>query len=306
MKYKGLDIISLRDLDREFLDFLLLKTKEVKQGKWQNSCKGMVVASLFFEPSTRTKLSFDTAIALTGASMIGFSSSATSSTAKGESLSDTIKTVDQYADIIVMRHSIEGAARRAAEVANAPVINAGDGANQHPTQTFLDLFTIYELKGGIEKLKIGLMGDLRFGRTIHSLAMALSYYKDVELYLISPSILQLPSYYLDYLDSKKIKYYIVEDFTEVGKELDVLYCTRIQRERFADPVEYEKVAGSYEISLKNIEALAKDTIILHPLPRVNEIHPSIDDDPRAKYFYQAKNGVYTRAALLGIISGTIY
>jgi aspartate carbamoyltransferase catalytic subunit len=304
MKYKGLDIISLRDLDREFLDFLLKKTKEVKEGKWQNSCKGMVVASLFFEPSTRTKLSFDTAIAMTGASMIGFSSAATSSTAKGESLSDTIKTIDQYADIIVMRHSIEGAARRASEVANAPVINAGDGANQHPTQTFLDLFTIYELKGSIENLKIGLMGDLRFGRTIHSLAMALSYY-NVELYLISPSILQLPSYYIDYLDSKNIRYHIVEDFTSVGKDLDILYCTRIQRERFADPVEYEKVAGSYEISDKNIDSLSKDTMILHPLPRVNEIHPSIDTDPRAKYFYQAKNGVYTRAALLGIIAGNI-
>ncbi len=304
MKYKGLDIISLRDLDKEFLGFLLEKTREFKEGKWQNSCKGMVVASLFFEPSTRTKLSFDTAIAITGASMIGFSSAGTSSTAKGESLSDTIKTVDQYADIIVMRHSIEGAARRAAEVAKAPVINAGDGANQHPTQTFLDLFTIYELKGTLKKLKIGLMGDLRFGRTIHSLAMALCNY-DVELYLISPQILQLPSYYLDYLDSKKIKYTICDDFTKVGKDLDVLYVTRIQRERFADPVEYEKVANSYEISMSNIDYLGKDTIILHPLPRVNEIHPSIDNDPRAKYFYQAKNGIYTRAALLGIIAGTI-
>ncbi len=304
MRYKGLDIISLRDLDKDFLDFLLQKTKEVKQGKWQNSCQGMVVASLFFEPSTRTKLSFDTAIALTGASMIGFSSAAGSSTSKGESLSDTIKTVDQYADIIVMRHSIEGAARRAAEVAKAPVINAGDGANQHPTQTFLDLFTIYELKGEIKNLKIGLMGDLRFGRTIHSLVMALSHY-NAELFLISPPILQLPSYYLNYLDSQKIKYKICEDFTEVGKELDVLYCTRIQRERFADPVEYEKVSNSYEISKANIDSLSNDTIILHPLPRVTEIHPSIDDDPRAKYFYQAKNGVYTRAALLGILAGTI-
>jgi len=304
MKYKGLDIISLRDLSKDFLDFLLEKTKEVKEGKWQNSCKGMVVASLFSEPSTRTKLSFDTAIALSGASMIGFSSAGSSSTSKGESLSDTIKTVDQYADIIVMRHSIEGAARRAAEVAKAPVINAGDGANQHPTQTFLDLFTIYELKGEIKNLKIGLMGDLRFGRTIHSLVMALSHY-NAELFLISPSILQLPSYYLDFLDSKGIKYTVCEDFTKVGQNLDVLYCTRIQRERFADPVEYEKVANSYEISQTNINSLSKDTIILHPLPRVNEIHPSIDEDPRAKYFYQAKNGVYTRAALLGIIAGTI-
>ena len=154
MKYKGIDIISLHDLDRSFLDYLMKKTKEVKEGKWQNACKGKIVASLFFEPSTRTKLSFDTAIALTGASVIGFSSAAASSTSKGESLSDTIKTIDQYADIIVMRHSVEGAARRAAEVANAPVINAGDGANQHPTQTFLDLFTIFELKERVDNLKI--------------------------------------------------------------------------------------------------------------------------------------------------------
>jgi len=280
------------------------KTKEVKEGKWQNACKGKIVASLFFEPSTRTKLSFDTAIALTGASVIGFSSAAASSTSKGESLSDTIKTIDQYADIIVMRHSVEGAARRAAEVANAPVINAGDGANQHPTQTFLDLFTIFELKERVDNLKIGLMGDLRFGRTIHSLVMALSFY-NAELFLISPSILKLPSYYLDYLESKGIKYHELEDFTEVGNELDVLYCTRIQRERFADPVEYQKVANSYEISRDNIESLAKNTIILHPLPRVNEISPTVDDDPRARYFYQAKNGVYTRAALLGIVAGSI-
>ena len=304
MKYKGIDIISLHDLDRSFLDYLMKKTKEVKEGKWQNACKGKIVASLFFEPSTRTKLSFDTAIALTGASVIGFSSAATSSTSKGESLSDTIKTIDQYADIIVMRHSVEGAARRAAEVAQAPVINAGDGANQHPTQTFLDLFTIFELKGRVDNLKIGLMGDLRFGRTIHSLVMALSFY-NAELYLISPSILKLPSYYLDYLDSKGIKYHELEDFTAVGSELDVLYCTRIQRERFADPVEYQKVANSYEISRDNIESLAKNTIILHPLPRVNEISQAVDDDPRARYFYQAKNGVYTRAALLGIVAGSI-
>jgi len=280
------------------------KTKEVKEGKWQNACKGKIVASLFFEPSTRTKLSFDTAIALTGASVIGFSSAAASSTSKGESLSDTIKTIDQYADIIVMRHSVEGAARRAAEVANAPVINAGDGANQHPTQTFLDLFTIFELKERVDNLKIGLMGDLRFGRTIHSLVMALSFY-NAELFLISPSILKLPSYNLDYLESKGIKYHELENFTEVGNELDVLYCTRIQRERFADPVEYQKVANSYEISRDNIESLAKNTIILHPLPRVNEISPTVDDDPRARYFYQAKNGVYTRAALLGIVAGSI-
>ncbi|HQJ40771.1 MAG TPA: aspartate carbamoyltransferase [Exilispira sp.] len=304
MKYKGIDIISLHDLDRSFLDYLMKKTKEVKEGKWQNACKGKIVASLFFEPSTRTKLSFDTAIALTGASVIGFSSAAASSTSKGESLSDTIKTIDQYADIIVMRHSVEGAARRAAEVANAPVINAGDGANQHPTQTFLDLFTIFELKERVDNLKIGLMGDLRFGRTIHSLVMALSFY-NAELFLISPSILKLPSYNLDYLESKGIKYHELENFTEVGNELDVLYCTRIQRERFADPVEYQKVANSYEISRDNIESLAKNTIILHPLPRVNEISPTVDDDPRARYFYQAKNGVYTRAALLGIVAGSI-
>ena len=304
MNFLGKSIISMNDFTKEEIDFILLKSKEVKENKWKNTLKGNIIASLFFEPSTRTRLSFETAILKQGGQIIGFASSDVSSTKKGESLSDSIKNISRYADAIVMRHYVEGAARRASEVTTKPIINGGDGANQHPTQTLLDLFTIKEIKGGMEGLKIGLMGDLKFGRTIHSLLMALSMY-NCEIYFISPELLKLPDYYLKYLDMKNIKYYILNDFREISDKLDILYCTRIQKERFSDPLEYLKVAGSYKITREDLKYFGDETYLMHPLPRVDEISPEIDNDKRAIYFDQAENGVFVREAILGLVLGTI-
>jgi len=305
MGFKGKSVVSIRDLAKEDLDFLIEKSYEVKQRKWKNVLDDKIIGSLFFEPSTRTRLSFETAIQNQKGRIVGFASASTSSTQKGESLADSIKTVSRYTDAIVMRHKIEGAARLASEVSDVPVINGGDGANQHPTQTFLDLFTIHENKGKIDNLKIGLMGDLKYGRTIHSLLIALSHY-NCEIYFISPQLLQIPEYYLNFLESKNIKYHVVEDFREIGKNLDVLYCTRIQKERFSDEMEYKKVAGSYIIKKSDLDYLNDNTIIMHPLPRVDEIAEDVDSDPRAIYFDQAENGVYVRECLLGLVLGTIY
>lgn len=305
MKFKGKSIISMNDMEKEEIDHILLRSKEVKDGKLKNMLTGKIIASLFFEPSTRTRLSFETAILKQGGQIIGFASADISSTKKGESLTDSIKNISRYADAIVIRHPVEGAARRAAEVSNKPIINGGDGANQHPTQTLLDLFTIKEIKGKLENLKIGLMGDLKFGRTVHSLLMALSFY-NCEIHFISPELLRVPDYYYDYLKKRKIKYYVHEDFREISKELDILYCTRIQKERFSDPVEYLKVAGSYRISLEDLNFyFGKETYLMHPLPRVDEILPEVDSDRRAIYFDQAENGVYVREALLGLVTGAI-
>ncbi len=304
MDFNGSSIVSIRDLGRNDLDYLIEKSYEVKQKKWTNILDGKVIGSLFFEPSTRTRLSFETAIQNQKGRIVGFASANTSSTKKGESLGDSIKTVSRYVDAIVMRHKIEGAARLASEVSNVPVINGGDGTNQHPTQTFLDLFTIHENKGTLDNLKIGLMGDLKYGRTIHSLLIALSHY-NCEIYFISPNLLKIPENYLDYLESKNIKFHEVSDFREIGKELDVLYCTRIQKERFSDEMEYEKVSGSYVITENDLKKLKNDTIIMHPLPRVDEISPEVDNDERAIYFHQAENGVYVRECLLGLVLGII-
>lgn len=304
MNFKGRSIISIRDFNKDEINFIIEKTKEVKSGKWKKTLEGKIIASLFFEPSTRTRLSFETAIQKQGGKIIGFSSAGTSSTKKGESFSDSIKTVSKYSDIIIIRHKIEGAARKASEIVDIPIINAGDGANQHPTQTFLDLFTIVESKGKIDGLKIGLMGDLKYGRTIHSLVTALSNF-DVEIYFISPQELKIPEEFKNILNTKKIKFYEGKDFMKFGKELDILYCTRIQKERFIDPLEYEKVAGSYRINRESLKYLNEETFIMHPLPRVDEISVDVDNDKRAIYFEQAENGVYTREALLGLVAGTI-
>ncbi|MCX8058820.1 MAG: aspartate carbamoyltransferase [Spirochaetes bacterium] len=304
MNFVGKSIISINDMNKEELDYILVKSKEVKEGKWKNTLSGKIIATLFFEPSTRTRLSFETAILKQNGQIIGFASSDVSSTKKGESLSDSIKNISRYVDAIVMRHPVEGAARRAAEVSNKPIINGGDGANQHPTQTLLDLFTINEVKGHLNNLKIGLMGDLKFGRTIHSLLMALSFY-NCEIHFISPELLRVPDYYYDFLKKKNVNFYIHEDFREISKDLDILYCTRIQKERFSDPIEYLKVAGSYKISKEDLKYLGESTYLMHPLPRVDEISPEVDNDRRAIYFDQAENGVYVREALLGLVLGTI-
>ena len=304
MDFENRSIISLNDIKKDELLYIVEKSKEVKSGKYKDFLKGKVVATLFFEPSTRTRLSFESAVLRQGGTTFGFASANTSSVKKGETLADTIKTVNGYCDAIVMRHKIEGAARRAAEVSTVPVINAGDGANQHPTQTFLDIFTMVEKKGSLDGKKIGLMGDLKYGRTVHSLVIALSFF-NTELVFISPKELEMPEHYKEFLKEKGIKFYDSREIKEHGNELDFLYCTRIQKERFFDPMDYEKVAGSYVINNESLNFLSKETYIMHPLPRVDEIAEEVDNDPRAIYFEQAHNGVPVRQALLGLVTGTI-
>lgn len=303
ISYKGRSMISLKDMTKEELLYLMDKAKDVKNKKITDILKGKIVASLFFEPSTRTRLSFEAAILQQGGSVFGFADPDASSAKKGETLSDTIKNVAGYCDAIVMRHPVEGAARRAAEVSSVPVLNGGDGSNQHPTQTFLDLFTMLDKKGSLDGKVVGLMGDLKYGRTTHSLAMALTHF-NVKLHFIAPKELSIPDHYYDYLKAKKIEY-THSTVESCGKELDFLYCTRIQKERFYDPMEYERVAGSYKIDKSMLDYLKNDTYIMHPLPRVDEIATEVDDDPRAIYFEQAHNGVPVRSALLALVIGTI-
>jgi aspartate carbamoyltransferase catalytic subunit len=302
-KFKGKSIVSLKDMEKKEILHLMKKAEEIKSGKLTQVLKGKVIASLFFEPSTRTRLSFESAVLGQGGSVFGFADPGASSAKKGETLSDTIKNVMGYCDAIVMRHFIEGSARRASEISTVPIINGGDGANQHPTQTFLDLFTMLEKKGSLDGKVIGMMGDLKYGRTIHSLSMALTHF-NVKLHFIAPKELSIPEHYYDYLKQKKIEF-VNSDLESCGKELDFLYCTRIQKERFYDPMEYEKVAGTYKLDLNSLELLKPDTYIMHPLPRVDEISTDVDSDPRAVYFEQAHNGVPVRSALLGLVTGTI-
>lgn len=304
LNFTGRSFISLNDMDKDELLYLMEKSAEVKEGKHKGFLQGKTVATLFFEPSTRTRLSFETAVLQQGGSIFGFSSSASSSVQKGESLTDTIKTITGYCDAIVMRHKIEGAARRASQAATVPVINAGDGANQHPTQTFLDIFTMMEKKGSLDGKTIGLMGDLKYGRTTHSLLIALSFF-NVRLVFISPKELKMPEHYTDFLKTKKIDFEERDLLDQDAASLDFLYCTRIQKERFFDPMEYERVKGSYILDRESIALLGESTYIMHPLPRVDEISEDVDDDHRAIYFEQAHNGVPVRQALLGLVLGTI-
>ncbi len=264
--------------------------------------RGKMLATLFFEPSTRTRLSFEAAMHKLGGSAIGFAEAETASVKKGENLADTVRVVENYADVIALRHPLEGATRLAAEFAEVPIINAGSGAEEHPTQAILDLYTIWkELGGRIDGLNIALVGDLRYGRTVHSLAYALSLY-DVKLHLVSPESLRMRR---EVLDTIKEKIKVVEKRTieEVLPRLDVFYVTRIQKERFPDAVEYAKVRGSYKVDLKLLEAAKKDMIILHPLPRIDEITAEVDTTSHARYFQQVWNGVVTRMTLLALILG---
>jgi aspartate carbamoyltransferase catalytic subunit len=305
MNFIKRSIISIRDFRREEIEFVLAKTQEVKQGQHPECFRGKVLASLFFEPSTRTRLSFESAACRAGGSVIGFAEAGSTSAKKGESFHDTIKMVEGYCDAIVIRHEIEGTSRFAADIAKVPIINAGDGANQHPTQTFLDLFTIQEQKGRLDGLKIGLMGDLKYGRTVHSLAMAFSLFQS-QLYFISHPLLAMPKAYLKELDQQQIPYTEVNEIEQLEDKLDILYVTRIQKERFGDPMEYENVAGSYRITPQSIEILGKQVRIMHPLPRVNEITEQVDETEHALYFQQAHNGIPVRQALLGLVTGGIY
>jgi aspartate carbamoyltransferase catalytic subunit len=304
MNMKNKDIISIRDMSKEDIEYILKKSGEMERAtkKNKNLLNGYVLSTLFFEPSTRTRLSFESAMNRLGGKIIGFAEPKVSSAAKGETLVDTVKTVERYSDVIVMRHPNEGAARLAADAVEIPLINAGDGANQHPTQTLLDLYTINKEYGKIDGLNIALMGDLKYGRTVHSLATALTHY-DVSLVFISPKELAMPSDIKKYLGSKNIAYTEVSEIEEMGKA-DILYVTRIQKERFVDPAEYEKVKGVYKILPETLEILGKAKI-MHPLPRVDEISPLIDTSKNAIYFKQAGNGIPVRMTLLSLVLGVI-
>jgi len=304
INFKGRDIISIRDFSKKDLLYVLSIAKKIERDSDATLLKNKIIALLFFEPSTRTRLSFGSATKRLGGNTIGFAKADVTSIKKGETLWDTIKMVEQYSDVIVMRHPIEGAARLAAEAASVPVINAGDGSNQHPTQTLLDLYTIQKEKGNLENLNIGFLGDLKYGRTVHSLVIALSHF-NANMFFISPNALKMPKHYLEELKKKKIKFTEVQNLSKISKKLDVLYVTRIQKERFPDALEYEKYKNVYRLDKSLLKQSKKDLIIMHPLPRVGEINPELDDTKNAVYFKQAGNGIPIRQALLSLVLGKI-
>ena len=294
------------DFSVEELDKLLDLGNDIEKNpeKYAHACAGKKLATLFYEPSTRTRLSFEAAMMNLGGNVLGFSSAASSSAAKGESVSDTIRMISCYADICAMRHPKEGAPMVATRVATIPVINAGDGGHQHPTQTLTDLLTIRSLKGRLDNLVIGLCGDLKFGRTVHSLIKALSRYEGISFVLISPEELRIPGYIReDVLDAQNIPYQEVEHIEEVMGELDILYMTRVQRERFFNEEDYIRLKDFYILDKKKMSLAKEDMLVLHPLPRVNEISVEVDEDPRAAYFRQVQYGVYVRMALILTLLG---
>ncbi|MDR0296025.1 MAG: aspartate carbamoyltransferase [Prevotellaceae bacterium] len=299
---KNKHLISITDFSKEEYLKILDAAEDFEKQPVQNIATGKIVATLFFEPSTRTRLSFESAANRMGAKVIGFSDASSSSTAKGESLSDTIKTVCCYADLIVMRHPLEGSARWASEVASVPVINAGDGANQHPTQCLLDLYSIRKTQKTLDSLNIALVGDLKYGRTVHSLVEAMCNF-NTTFHLISPESLKLPSSVKMHIKESGLKYHQYTEIQEAIDKVDVLYMTRVQRERFLDIQDYEKVKNAYILEQSTLKNSKSNLKILHPLPRVNEIHTNIDDTQQAYYFQQAQNGVYVRQALIASILG---
>lgn len=302
----GRNLIDPMDFTLEELDEVFQLAEKIIEDpkKYSKVCDGKLLATLFYEPSTRTRLSFEAAMLRLGGQVLGFSDSSSSSVSKGESLGDTIKTVGCYADIIAMRHPKEGAARVATMYSDIPVINAGDGGHQHPTQTLTDLLTIKNIKGKFSNQTIGFCGDLKFGRTVHSLVKALSRYENNKFILISPKELKIPDYIKEeILDKKNIEYVEVEKLEEVMNELDILYMTRVQKERFFNEEEYIRLKDSYILNEDKMKMAKKDMIVLHPLPRVNEIAHEIDIDPRACYFKQAKFGMFVRMALIAKLLG---
>ena len=305
MEFQGRDIISVKDFSREEIDYILkiAQAMEPVAAKGSEMLKGKILATLFFEPSTRTRLSFEAAMHKLGGSTIGFAEAEIASVRKGENLADTVRTVESYADVIAVRHPLEGAARLAAEFAKVPIINGGSGAEEHPTQALLDLYTIMKEKKSIDGLKIAFVGDLRYGRTVHSLAYALSLY-DIELILVSPDSLKMRR---EVLQTIKERISVVEKtgLEKVIPAVDVLYVTRIQKERFPDPAEYAKVKGSYRIDLETLKEAKENLIVLHPLPRVDEIASEVDNTPYARYFQQVWNGIVVRMALLALILGAV-
>lgn len=298
---QGRDLVSMRDLTREEL-LTILDEATAFEDYDKPLLAGKVLGSLFFEPSTRTNLSFSAAMQRLGGNVLGFADARVSSTAKGESLIDTIKVVENYCDIILLRHPLEGAARLAAESTDLPVINAGDGTNQHPTQTLLDLYTIRQKRGRLDNLKIAFIGDLKYSRTVHSLIETLTHF-DNELFLISPQSLRIPPDFIEELDARGTIYSEDEDFFSIAPDVDILYTTRIQEERFPDPVEYGKVKNAYSIDRASIERIGGNLTVMHPLPRLNEINRDLDDFPGSAYFDQAKNGVTVRKAVLSLLLG---
>ena len=297
MKY----LIDPMDLSVEEIDELIDIANDIikDRTRYQDVCRHKILATLFFEPSTRTRLSFESAMLSLGGSVLGFSSASNTSASKGESVSDTISVVSSYCDIIAMRHPKEGAPLVATRKSTVPLINAGDGGHNHPTQTLTDLLTIYREKGRLDNLTIGFCGDLKFGRTVHSLTKAMSRYKNIKFVFIAPPELKIPEYLKhDLLDAKNLDYKEVETIEEVDEELDILYMTRVQKERFFNEQDYIRLKDTYILDLKKLEKSKSDLIVMHPLPRVNEIAIEVDDDPRAKYFDQVQNGRFMRMALI--------
>lgn len=299
---KGKSLISINDYSKEQQIAILDLASHFENNPTQKILEGFVVATLFFEPSTRTRLSFESAVNRLGGKIIGFSDTSSTSVKKGESLKDTILTVSNYSDLIVMRNPIEGSARYASEVATVPLINAGDGSNQHPTQTLLDLYTIRQTQGSLDNLNIAFVGDLKYGRTVHSLVMALCNY-NTTFHFVSPAALKLPSSIKMHIQQNKLQYHQYTEMSDIIGISDILYMTRIQRERFSDPLEYERVKDLYILEKKMLDGIKSNLKILHPLPRVNEISEDIDDTPQAHFFQQALNGVFVRQALITSILG---
>lgn len=299
---KNKSLVSINDYTKEEQIRVLEVAREFEKTPVQTIMQDYVVASLFFEPSTRTRLSFESAVNRLGGKVIGFSEAGSTSVKKGESLRDTILTIANYSDLIVMRNPIEGSARFASEISPVPIINAGDGANQHPTQTLLDLYSIIKTQGTLDNLHVAFVGDLKYGRTVHSLVIALCNY-NTTFHLVSPTELKLPSSVKMHIKEKNLAYYQYTDMEDIIQQVDVLYMTRIQRERFSDPLEYERIKNSYNLHHDMILNTKENFRVLHPLPRVNEIDINVDTSPKAYYFEQALNGVFVRQALMAVILG---
>ncbi|HJN56984.1 MAG: aspartate carbamoyltransferase [Candidatus Woesearchaeota archaeon] len=304
MNFKNRDIISIYDFSKEDILYILKTAKKMEKRSNPSLLKNNIMATLFFEPSTRTRLSFIAAMEQLGGKVTGFANSKITSIKKGETLWDTAKMVEQYVDLIVIRHHLEGSARLAAEASSKPVINGGDGSNQHPTQTLLDLYTIQKSKDTLNNLHVGILGDLKYGRTVHSLAIALSHFNPI-FYFISPDALKMPRNYIAELREKGIRIYETPNLLSVSKKLDILYVTRIQQERFPDPLEYEKYKGVYRLDSSLTKYVKRDLKIMHPLPRIDEIDKSLDNTPHALYFEQAANGIPVRKALISLVLGKI-
>jgi aspartate carbamoyltransferase catalytic subunit len=305
VNFNGRDVVSIRDFSREEIDYVLDTTDVVEPmaSVGSRDLNGKIMATLFFEPSTRTRLSFESAMYRFGGNCIGFAEPKIASVEKGENLADTIRVVENYADVLVIRHPLEGAARLAAEFSEIPVINAGTGAEEHPTQAMLDLYTIRKEMGKLNGLSIALVGDLRYGRTVHSLAYALSLY-DIKLRLVSPSLLRMKKEVLEEV-SQRVKVQESEDLSEIIPDVDVIYVTRIQKERFGSLEDYEKVRGFYRLTANDLSRAKKQMIVMHPLPRIDEIAYDVDTTPHAKYFKQVWYGLLVRMSLIGLVLGVL-